>query len=57
MTPRLQQRKVVTHEPQTVIWIVSGVLAAAVVAAVGIVSYHVGFDHGQARVVVARSHG
>ena len=31
---------------KTILWIVAGVLAAAVVAAVGIVSYHVGFDHG-----------
>jgi hypothetical protein len=31
---------------KTVLWIIAGVLAAAVVAAVGIVSYHVGFNHG-----------
>lgn len=31
---------------KTVIWIVIGVLAAAVFAVVGIVSYHAGFDHG-----------
>jgi len=37
---------------KTIIWIVAGVLAAAVVAAVGMVSYHVGFDHGAGRVVV-----
>jgi len=37
---------------KTILWIVAGVLAAAVVAAVGIVSYHVGFDHGGGRVVV-----
>ncbi len=31
---------------KTIIWIVGGVLAAAVVAVVGIVSYHLGFTHG-----------
>jgi hypothetical protein len=31
---------------KTIIWIVIGVLAAALVAAVGVVSYHVGFNHG-----------
>ncbi len=34
---------------KTIIWIVAGVLAAAVLAAVGIVSYHVGFNHGAGR--------
>lgn len=34
---------------KTIISIVAGVLAAAVLAAVGIVSYHVGFDHGAGR--------
>jgi hypothetical protein len=34
---------------KTIIWIVAGVLAAAVLAAVGIVSYHIGFDHGARR--------
>ncbi len=37
---------------KTIIWIVIGVLAAALVAAVGIVSYHVGFNHGGVRGVV-----
>lgn len=31
---------------KTVLWIMAGVLAAAVVATVGIISYHVGFNHG-----------
>ncbi len=31
---------------KTIIWIVAGVLAAAVLAAVAVVAYHVGFDHG-----------
>jgi len=37
---------------KTIFWIVAGVLAAAVVAAVGILSYHAGFDHRGGRVVV-----
>ncbi len=31
---------------KTIVWIVAGVLAAAVLAAVAVVAYHVGFDHG-----------
>ena len=34
---------------KTIIWIVAGVLGAAVLVAVGIVAYHVGFDHGAGR--------
>lgn len=37
-----------------VIWIVVGVLAAAVLAAVAIVFYHVGFDHGATTGAVTR---
>lgn len=37
---------------KTIVWIVIGVLAAALVAAVGVVSYHVGFNHGGVRGVV-----
>ncbi len=33
---------------KTIIWIVVGALVAALIAAVGIVSYHVGFNHGNA---------
>ena len=36
---------------KTIIWIVAGVLVAALVATVGIVSYHIGFDHGNAGVL------
>jgi hypothetical protein len=34
---------------KTIIWIATGVLGAAVLVAVGIVAYHVGFDHGAGR--------
>ncbi|MGD0997671.1 MAG: hypothetical protein ABR941_05065 [Thermoleophilia bacterium] len=34
---------------KTIIWIVAGLLGAAVLVAVGIVAYHVGFDHGAGR--------
>jgi hypothetical protein len=36
---------------KTIFWIVAAVLAAAVLAAVGIVAYHVGFNHGSGRSV------
>jgi hypothetical protein len=36
---------------KTIIWIVAGVLVAALVAAVGIVSYHIGFNHGNVGVM------
>jgi len=36
---------------KTIFWIVVAVLAAAVLAAVGIVAYHVGINHGAARSV------
>ena len=36
-----------------IFWIVVAVLAAAALAAVGIVAYHVGFNHGAGRSVVA----
>jgi len=36
---------------KTIIWIVAAVLAAAVLAAVGVVAYHVGFHHGATRAV------
>ena len=39
---------------KSIIWIVGGVLAAAVLAAVAIVFYHVGFDHGTNTGVVSR---
>lgn len=39
---------------KSIIWIVAGVLAAAVLAAVAIVFYHVGFDHGTNSGVVSR---
>lgn len=31
---------------KTITWIVTGALVAALIAAVGIVSYHIGFNHG-----------
>jgi hypothetical protein len=39
---------------KSIIWIVAGVLAAGVLAAVAIVFYHVGFDHGANSGVVSR---
>ncbi len=39
---------------KTIFWIVAAVLAAAVLAAVGIVAYHVGFNHGAGRSVAVR---
>jgi hypothetical protein len=36
---------------KTIIWIVAGMLVAALVAAVGIVSYHIGFNHGNVGVM------
>lgn len=36
---------------KTIIWIVTGALVAALVAAVGIVSYHIGFNHGNVGVM------
>ena len=36
---------------KTIIWIVAGVLVAGLVAAVGIVSYHIGFNHGNVGVM------
>jgi hypothetical protein len=39
---------------KSIIWIVAGVLAAAVLAAVAVIFYHVGFDHGANTGVSAR---
>jgi hypothetical protein len=36
---------------KTITWIVTGALVAALIAAVGIVSYHIGFNHGNGGVM------
>jgi hypothetical protein len=36
---------------KTITWIVTGALVAALIAAVGIVSYHIGFNHGNVGVM------
>jgi len=36
---------------KTIIWIVAGVLVAALIAAVGVVSYNIGFNHGDGGVM------
>jgi len=36
---------------KTITWLVTGALVAALIAAVGIVSYHIGFNHGNVGVM------
>jgi hypothetical protein len=40
---------------KTITWIVTGALVAALIAAVGIVSYHIGFNHGGGGVMGIRA--